>query len=245
MWERIKRWVEPPERFLGINFGDDSERFLNLLKKKSPAPRILDVGAGSMQIFPGVITMELLPTESTDVAGDATRLPFRDGSMDGVVILNVLEHVENPIRAVSEIRRILSPGGIVYAVVPFIFPYHEAPRDNWRYTVSGLSILFECLGFRKVHSGFEKGPCSAYLRLSIHFWALFFSFNTLFLYKVWRVLFSYLFSPFRFFDYIMYRYRLAHIVCSSIAFIGEKVEKGGERRSIFEMPRCNNHAGGT
>ena len=222
VWKRIKRAIQPPESLLGINFGDEKEIFLSRATRRSPRPRLLDIGAGAMKFHPGIVTLELVPTETTDVAGDALSLPFRSGTMDGVVILNVLEHVRNPIAVVLEIRRVLKPGGIVYAVVPFVFPYHEAPEDHWRYTVSGLSILFEELGFRKIHGGFQKGPCSAYLRLSVQFWAVFLSFNSVTLYKVWRIIFSYLFSPFRFFDHIVYKYDLANIVCSSVTFIGEK-----------------------
>lgn len=220
LWEGFKKRIEPPERFLGLNFGDEAEKFLSLAKRAGPAPRLLDVGAGGMRMFPGIVTMELRPTATTDVAGDALALPFRDGSLDGVMILNVLEHVRDPERVATEIRRVLKPGGAVYAVAPFVFPYHEAPEDHWRYTVSGIALLFERLGFRKAYGGFQKGPCSAYLRLSVHFWALFFSCDSITLYKVLRVLFSYLFSPFRFFDHIVRRYGLAHVICSSVYFVG-------------------------
>ncbi len=222
LWARFKRRIEPPERLLGLNFGDERERFRALLERTGRDARILDVGAGGMRMLPGIVTMELRPTAATDVAGDALDLPFRTGSLDGVMILNVLEHVRDPARVAAEIGRVLRPGGAVYAVAPFVFPYHEAPEDHWRYSVSGIALLFERLGFQKAFNGFQKGPYSTYLRLSVHFWALFFSCNRVLLYKIFRVLFSYLFSPFRFFDHIVYRYTLAHVVCSSVYFIGVK-----------------------
>jgi len=45
------------------------------------------------------------------VQGDATALPFADGSFDGVVAAFVLLHLGAPERAVAEATRVLTPGG--------------------------------------------------------------------------------------------------------------------------------------
>ena len=49
-------------------------------------------------------------------AGDVTSLPFQDGSFDYIVLVHVLEHVSDRrmADAVSEIFRVLSPGGYVF-----------------------------------------------------------------------------------------------------------------------------------
>ena len=47
---------------------------------------------------------------------DAHQLPFGDGSFDRVRIERVLQHVEDPVTVLAEIRRVLVPGGIVLAV---------------------------------------------------------------------------------------------------------------------------------
>ncbi len=62
--------------------------------------------------------------------GDATRLPFRDNSFDRVIVSEVLEHVQNDVGAISEIARILKPGGVVAATVPTWFP----EKVNWMLT---------------------------------------------------------------------------------------------------------------
>jgi SAM-dependent methyltransferase len=54
----------------------------------------------------------------TVVEGDATALPFGDGSLDAVVLLDVLEHVPEPRAAVAEARRVLRPGGVIVLSVP-------------------------------------------------------------------------------------------------------------------------------
>jgi SAM-dependent methyltransferase len=51
-------------------------------------------------------------------AGDARALPLADRSVDLVIATDVVEHVEDDQRAVSEIYRVLRPGGIVLFTVP-------------------------------------------------------------------------------------------------------------------------------
>jgi SAM-dependent methyltransferase len=52
------------------------------------------------------------------VEGDVHRLPMRDASYGAVVFANALHHVSDPVRALSEVRRILRPGGVVVAHDP-------------------------------------------------------------------------------------------------------------------------------
>ena len=47
------------------------------------------------------------------VRGSATELPFRDGSFDAVCCFAALYLIEEPLRAVAEIARVLAPGGRV------------------------------------------------------------------------------------------------------------------------------------
>lgn len=53
------------------------------------------------------------------VAGDAASLPFLDSTIDVVVCSDVLEHVLYPEEVVSQIYRVLSPGGRLFLVVPW------------------------------------------------------------------------------------------------------------------------------
>jgi hypothetical protein len=56
--------------------------------------------------------------------------------------LSTLEHVEQPFEAVMQIRDVLRVGGLAIVSVPFQFPYHPSPSDHWRFTPSGLRIIF-------------------------------------------------------------------------------------------------------
>jgi SAM-dependent methyltransferase len=50
---------------------------------------------------------------------DACSLPLADGSVDAVVSANLLEHIPDDRAALSEIARVLAPGGTAVIVVPF------------------------------------------------------------------------------------------------------------------------------
>jgi ubiquinone/menaquinone biosynthesis C-methylase UbiE len=57
------------------------------------------------------------------VAGDLSGLPFADGTFDLVTANMVLEHLREPTRQVTEIFRVLKPGGSLVALTPNAFGY--------------------------------------------------------------------------------------------------------------------------
>lgn len=56
------------------------------------------------------------------VSGDATRLPFTDGTFDRVIASEVMEHVADDVAALDEITRVLRPGGTLAITVPAWLP---------------------------------------------------------------------------------------------------------------------------
>ncbi len=76
-----------------------------------------------------------------DVYGDAQQLPFRDQSLDTVLLLDVLEHLPNPERCFQEIARVLKPQGQLFLKVPCLYPLHDRPLDFQRWTSHGLLEL--------------------------------------------------------------------------------------------------------
>lgn len=95
----------------------------------------------------------------TQVVCDAHDLPFRDGTFDAVVSQAMLNNVLDPARVVSEIHRVLRPGGIVYSETAFLQPVYMGRYDNLRLTQVGHRLLFRW--FDEVRSGVQCGPGSA------------------------------------------------------------------------------------
>jgi ubiquinone/menaquinone biosynthesis C-methylase UbiE len=83
-----------------------------------------------------------VPASITAAAGDATRMPFPDGSFDMVIAAEVLEHIPADQSAINEIARVLRPGGIAAVTVPAWLPericwalsddYHNVPGGHVR-----------------------------------------------------------------------------------------------------------------
>jgi SAM-dependent methyltransferase len=59
--------------------------------------------------------------------GDATKLPFADNTFDCVVTSEVLEHIQDDVSAISELHRVLKPGGSLGVTVPSWWP----EKINW------------------------------------------------------------------------------------------------------------------
>ena len=115
------------------------------LKKHASSERIVDVGSGNSsynRFFPNRIAVDLDPARKPDIIGDAHNLPFGDGEVDAILSTDVFEHLKDPVRAVSEMKRVLKKGGKVIFVTRFIFPIHDSPNDFWRFTKYGLMELF-------------------------------------------------------------------------------------------------------
>ena len=66
---------------------------------------------------------------------DAGDLPFEPRSFDSAFLCWVLEHVPSPARVLSEVRRVLSPGSVVYAteVMNAAFLLDPYSPNVWRY----------------------------------------------------------------------------------------------------------------
>lgn len=120
--------------------------------------RILNVGAGgeiSLRLKAlrsvDLVQIDIDPARGPDIVADVCDLSMMaDGSVDGVFMLEVLEHVKTPQKALDEIHRILKPGGALFLSTPFIFPLHDEPHDFYRYTKYGLAHLLSAFGDVKI-----------------------------------------------------------------------------------------------
>jgi len=82
-----------------------------------------------------------------------------------VLCAETIEHLEEPILALIQLRNSLRPGGWIVITMPFGFPIHNFPDDYWRFTPSGLRYMLEYCGFANVEThGFNWFP----MRLQDH-----------------------------------------------------------------------------
>lgn len=121
--------------------------------------RLLDIGCGSKPyqiLFTKVdsyLGLELDTPENrlskqADLYYDGDYFPLDDSSFDVLLCNQVLEHVFQPEVFLSELVRVLRPGGLLILTVPFLWPEHEQPYDCLRYTSFGLRDRLEKSGLR-------------------------------------------------------------------------------------------------
>lgn len=85
--------------------------------------------------------------EHIDVFYDGRNIPFPDNTFDHVFSSEVFEHVFNIEEVLSEIKRVLKPGGRLLLTCPFAWPEHEVPYDFCRYSSFGIKHVIEKAGF--------------------------------------------------------------------------------------------------
>lgn len=128
--------------------------------------RLLDVGCGDMP-FRAELEPQLAAYDGLDpfprsdrvryVADAQAMTPVSDGAYDSVLCLEVLEHVPDPFKAMSEIGRVLRPGGHLVLSVPHLSRLHDLPHDYYRYTRHGIEQLLKAGGLEMVECRVRGG----------------------------------------------------------------------------------------
>jgi SAM-dependent methyltransferase len=114
---------------------------------------ILDVGAGHgdfSQIFTGrkYVSVDVVPYPEVDLACDFGEcIPFKEGTFDMLVLMNVLEHVYHFHELLDALYYLLKPGGALVIAVPFMIKVHQAPFDFQRFTHYSLEKMGHQHGF--------------------------------------------------------------------------------------------------
>jgi SAM-dependent methyltransferase len=118
--------------------------------------RLLDAGCGRKpyaHLIPcrEYVGMEMNPKSDEDVKGSVLAIPFDAAAFDSAMCLEVIEHVPDPMRALTELFRVLKPGGYLYLTTPQMWYAHYEPHDFFRYTNHGLRHLLTEAGFEMVN----------------------------------------------------------------------------------------------
>lgn len=84
-----------------------------------------------------------------------TPFPIGDATYDTIVSFNTLQHIRRDEFALSELVRILKPGGGLHIVVPFLYRVHGTPSDYHRHTAFWWEAALEDLGIPSGKSRIE------------------------------------------------------------------------------------------
>lgn len=130
------------------------ENVIELINKSTllirPSSKILDVAPDehnkAKMLFHKDFLYHTLALESKynpTYIGDITKYnsSISDNFYDVIFFLEVIEHVNNPFDAITEIYRILKPHGLLVLSTPFNLRIHGPLPDNYRFTEHGLRHL--------------------------------------------------------------------------------------------------------
>ncbi len=128
---------------------------LNLLRSLPPLPTpIWEFGSyhvlgqehrgSTKECFPqGVTGADLRAGPGVDRIEDLHALSLPSDSIGTALLIDTVEHVARPWRALEEVHRVLRPGGVVLLTSHMYFPIHAHPDDFWRFTKSGFAVLLQ------------------------------------------------------------------------------------------------------
>ncbi len=120
---------------------------------------VLDIGCGNkpyLHFFDGKISSytgcDIIQSDKNlvDILCPATEIPLPNDSKDTVFTTQVLEHVADHKKLLSEAFRILKPGGHLILSAPMCWEHHEVPYDFFRFTRHGFEYLLSEQGFETV-----------------------------------------------------------------------------------------------
>ena len=181
---------------------------------------IADIGSGPERLGPEFINVDVFPFPEVDIVADATCLPFKSNTLDGVVSESMFEHVPDANLVAKEMVRVVKPGGYVYVSAPFIHPYHASPDDFNRWTISGLKYMFKDLEI--VKAGVRSGPWSALLMFMAYWLGVILSLGSRKVAPFIAHMLMLIFGPFKYLDYFFMKIPGSEAVATHLYILGRK-----------------------
>lgn len=164
-------------------------------KNFSSNQKVLDIGCGNKPYAKyfscQYIGLDPCSMAKADITAEAWNIPMKDDELDGIILNQSLEHIEKINETISEIKRILRPGGICIITAPQTMRNHSCPIpsekiilnnfdknkikffnvDYFRFTKFGLICLFK--DFKILELRETSGYFGTIIQLINYFLAIF------------------------------------------------------------------------
>ena len=120
-------------------------------KPTIPKGKIIELGSGGgflKDVFPEVITSDIIPLPTNDVTFSALEMPFEDNSIAAIFMVDTFHHLPDSHIFLKEVERVLMKGGKMIMIEPssslwgrFIYQnfHHEPfnPKGDWKIPPAG------------------------------------------------------------------------------------------------------------
>lgn len=212
----LKKLFKVPD--LSYDLVDRKRLHKIVTRNENPKYLILNIGGGPRREDSNVLNLNIGLFSNVDIVADAHNLPFKSNSLDGIMIIAVLEHVESPRGVVAEAYRVLKKNGHIYAETPFLQHFHGYPNHFQNFTLIGHDALFK--KFKKVESGPTTGPFSSVNILILNLFEDLI--ENKYLRKITMILVATLLYPFKFLDLLTKNNRNIYKLTNGNYFLGQK-----------------------
>lgn len=125
-------------RFLDVGAGNQPYR--NLLEQRTTISEYVPLDLHDNQQY-----------QDADNTWDGKTMPFADSEFDSAMATEVLEHCPDPSATLTEIHRVLKDRATLFLTVPFVWPLHDAPYDEYRYNPWSLERHLKDAGFTDIN----------------------------------------------------------------------------------------------
>ena len=135
------------------------EDFYKDLMSHITAPEIktlVELGSGAgfiKRIYPWVQTSDVLDLAGLDRVFDATKMPFEDKTVDGILLINVLHHIKEVEQFFAEAGRVLKDSGRVVMIEPANTPWARFIYTRFHHEVFDPDAGWQVEGDRPLLDG--------------------------------------------------------------------------------------------
>jgi SAM-dependent methyltransferase len=140
--------------------------YCHMKRMLSDASPTVEVGTGHglmAEILTDVIRSDVFPSPYTDLSCDAMNLPFHDESVGNFVMLDVIHHIERPMRAFVEFSRCLKEGGRIVAAEPYLSPFAKL---LFKFHFEEVDFSQELGSLKELSSSSDSNPFEGNMALS-------------------------------------------------------------------------------
>lgn len=127
-------------------------QFKSFCEAQSTQGDVIEIGSGGgflKDVYPQVITSDIMPLPVCDMQFSAENIPFSDESLKAIFMLNVLHHIPDSELFFLKAQQVLQRGGFIYMIEPattwfskFIYKnFHHEPfnekSEEWKFESKG------------------------------------------------------------------------------------------------------------